>query len=293
MLSLREDKTFFFKMIMEDEYIEFLDRADLDFIKEKFNGEYNNNKYFKSIEYIIDILKFKNYNGIEIALFKPERIDCEIKMDKYSLNEYLCVVREILKMSIIPEDNIRKMLKEGLSPYLGDKIKEGYETLYFQRMQSIEKIKNYENENEFIKETKDILDLYYKSQILYKATYKYFIKNIKIEDFYKSLPSFLPSFKKKNISHLLYNGFTHNFEFSASLINEIDYILRIKYNIPIKRIYIFNDLIKNLNEDNISRKLSEKFDVRNQISHGIFSDRDLSRLSFIIYIMALHIFIGF
>lgn len=292
MLKLREDKTLFLKMIMEDECINLLDSTDLDFLKEKFNGEYNNDKYFKSIEYIIDVLKFKNNDKVEIK-FKTPNINTEINFDKYSLEEYLYVIREILKISIISEAEIEKTLNENIPLHFADKIEEWAEINHFHRIQSIEKIKKYENRSDFIKELKEMLNLEHQCHILYDVTYKYFIDSIKVEDFYNALPSFLPSLKKKNISQLLYNGFTYNFEFSASLINEIDYFLRIKYNIPIKEIYNFNVLIKNLNEDSISRRLSEDFDVRNQISHGIFSDRDLGRLSFIIYIIALHIFIGF
>ncbi len=292
-LNLKKDKKLFIEAIMNDSYLEYLDRIDLDYLKEKLNGDYTNDLNLKSREFILDILKHKNCQEMKHVGNNFISKSYEIKVNNCDLDEYIYTVKDIINKDFFSFEDAESYFDNVFAKELGCNKKEDYKNITIQKVQSIEKIKNYKSHIELINDIRLLFDLLEKSNLIYEITKEYFIQNITDQIFYDALPCWLPSFKKKNISKLLFRGFTYKHGYSMSLISEVDYFFRLKNNIPIKSIYNFNNFLDDLEKRySISKALLYNFDVRNKVCHGIFSDDNLMQDSFIIYIIALDVFIG-
>lgn len=290
-LNLKEDKKLLLEMVLNDSYMKYLDITDLDYLKEKLNGDYTNDADLKSKEFFLDILKYNKVKEMKKIgqFFLPKLY--EYKMDNCGLKEYMYTVKDIMNKDFFSLEDAEIFFDNSVAKELGCKTKDEYKNIKFEQHQSIEKIKNYISYDEYIKGIKLTFDLSEKSNLIYELTKEIFIDVITLKKIYDALPCWLPTFKKKNISNLLFDGFRYKQGFSLSLISEIDYFLRIKNNIPIKDLYNFNNFFNGTDKKyNIAEKLLSNFDVRNKVCHGIFFDENLMQDSFIIYIIALDIF---
>lgn len=290
-LTSKEDKKLLLEMVLNDFFIEYLDRSDLDYLKEKLNGDYTNDADLKSKEFFLDILKHHKVKEMKKIGQLSLRKSYEYKIDNFGLKEYIYTVKDIMNKDFFSLKDAETFFDNNVAKELGCKTKDEYKNIKFEKHQSIEKIKNYSSYDELIKDIKLTFDLSEKNDLIYELTKEKFIDVITLKNFYDALPCWLPAFKKKNISNLLFDGFRYNQGFSLSLISEVDYFLRIKNKIPIKDIHNFNNFFNGTDKTyNIAEALLFDFNVRNKVCHGIFFDENLYQDSFIIYIIALDIF---
>lgn len=280
-LSQKEDRKIFLNIILHDAYLNDLKNEDIDFIKEKLNGEFINDKELKGKEYILFIIKKKRNDKIIIKNNHIIKTNSFISLKKnFTFDIYLKEVQNILRNK---EKSIKKDMQNKIEIFLAQKNID-YEKVIYSTSLATEKIKEYKEFQEMIKDAENHNNINIKCIKIAKITP--FFKHLRVENFKEKLPDIIPNFRKEIISSLLYEGFRFNFENSILLMGEIEYYLRImngiqlKKEIPFKAINIANPLAK---------ELMENFNVRNLLSHGIIDEQKIRMDSFIVYLIALEI----
>lgn len=288
LLNTIEKKELFIDIILNDKDCNLLSNEELDYIKEKLNGELANIPKLKKQEIKIEIIKKNNYSQhIDNLKVEFNNVNLNYSYNKkiFTINEYLKEVDKILLINTISKDEVLDNMKNIICEHTGNKDID-FNKMKFSHKQGTEKIKEYKNLEEVLKDASfniDIMNKYYQMLQLTNI----FKKNLSKKDFKEKLSNNIPTFRKRIISHFLYEAFLFNHLDSVLLLGEIEFYLKLQNGINLKKDIVFKQITIN---NDLAKSLLHNFNVRNLLSHGIIDDITLQKYSFIIFLIALKIF---